>query len=483
MKTMTMKYYKDNREYIAALEKNNDLVRIKDEIDWDMEAGVIVRRVCEEGAPSPMMENIKDYPGHRYFGAPLATYPRLATVLGLEPNSSIPEIAAEYLKRTSGTPIKPKIIDKAKAPCKENIITGDDVNLFDLPAPMVHDGDGGRYLGTWHFIVAKDPENDDVNWGMYRTMVYDSKTMVGPVLPFSDMGKMLYGKCAPKGKTLPFAMVIGPDPISAIASCAPSSIPEPELAGLMMGEPVELVKCETSDLEVPAHAEIIIEGEILPDFKLDEAPFGEYTGYRTSPREPRTVYRVKCITYRNDPITTISNMGVPTDEGQLLRSFSLGLELDKLLRSQGIPITGVYMLPESTHHMMVVGVKPIYSNIAAQIAQLAFGSKLGPWFHMVVVVDDTIDIYNYREVYHAFTTRCHPKNGIHVWDGVGTPLNPFATKHERTWSLGPKVLFDCTFPLDWDKNDRPLLVSSKTVYPKDLQEKVAARWADWGFKR
>ncbi len=476
--------HNDNREYMAALEQYGELVRIKQEVDWDMEAGAIVRKVCEDKLPAVVMENIKDYPGHTYFGAPLASYRRLAISLGMEPDSSIPAIAAEYLQRTNRPPIKPVLIDKSQAPCKQNILLGEDADLSKLPAPMVHDGDAGRYLGTWHFVVTKDPENSDVNWGMYRQMVYDGKTMVGPVLPFSDMGKMFYGKAVPKGQTLPFATVIGPDPLSAIASCAPSPIPETEFAGQLHGRPVELVKCETCDLEVPAHAEIIIEGEVLPDVQLEEAPFGEYTGYRTSPRELRTVYRIKAITHRNNPITTISNMGVPTDEGQLLRSFTLGLELDKLLRSQGIPITGVFMLPESTHHVMVVGVKPIYSNIAQQIAQLAFGSKLGPWFHMVVVVDDRVNIYNYGEVFHAFTTRCHPFKGIHAWEGVGTPLNPFASAEERRLSKGSKVLFDCTWPLDWDKmSEVPRLVSFKTVYPQAIQDKVLANWESYGFKR
>jgi 4-hydroxy-3-polyprenylbenzoate decarboxylase len=282
---------------------------------------------------------------------------------------------------------------------------------------------------------------------------------------------------------MPFATVIGPDPISAIAASAPAPMPETDFAGMLMGKPIELVKCETVDLEVPAHAEIIIEGEILPDVSLEEGPFGEYTGYRTSPRDFRQVYRVKAITFRNDPITTISNMGVPTDEGQLLRSFSLGLEMDKLLRSQGIPITGVYMMPESTHHLVIVGVKPIYTNIAAQIAQTVFGSKLGPWFHMVVVVDDKCDIYNFDEVLHALTTKCHPINGIHIWQGVGTPLYPFLSAEERKNSVGPKVLFDCTFPLNWDPmSEVPSLVSFKTVYPKEIQEKVLANWKNYGFK-
>jgi len=475
--------YKDNREYLKALDAAGELVTIEQEVDWDLEAGAIVRKVCEDQGPSPLMNKIKDYPGHRYFGAPLSTYRKLAISLGLDPGSSIPEIAGVYLKRTNKAPVKPVMVNRSQAPCKENIVTGEDVDLFSLPAPMVHEGDGGRYLSTWHFVVTKDPDNGDVNWGMYRQMVYNSRTMTGPLLPFSDGGKVFHGKYVPRNKPMPFATVIGPDPVSAIAASAPSPIPEPEFAGMLMEKPVELVKCETVDLEVPAHAEIIIEGEILPNVQLEEGPFGEYTGYRTSPREMRTVYRVKAITYRNDPITTISNMGVPTDEGQLLRSFSLGLEMDKLLRGQGIPITGVYMLPESTHHLVVVGVKPIYTNIAIQIAQLVFGSKLGPWFHMVVVVDEKTDIYNFNEVLHALTTRCHPIKGIHIWQGVGTPLYPFLSAEERTLSVGPKVLFDCTFPLNWDPfSEVPRLVSFKTVYPPEIQQKVLANWEKYGFK-
>ena len=230
-----------------------------------------------------------------YFGDTLATYPRLATILGLDSKAPIPQITAEHLKRSTGTPISPKLIDKSEALCKERIITGDGVDLLKLPVPMTLEGDGGRYLDTWHFVVAKDPENGDVNWGTYQIAVYDSKTLVGPLLPFSDMGKMLPGNCSFEGKTLHFAMVIGPDPISAIASCASSSIPEPDLAGLMMGKPVELVKCETCDLEVPAHAQIIIEGEVL----------------RTSAREARTIYRIKCITCRRTRLPLFPTWAYP----------------------------------------------------------------------------------------------------------------------------------------------------------------------------
>jgi phenylphosphate carboxylase alpha subunit len=473
---------KDNREFIKALEASGDLVTVEQEVDWDLELGAIVRRVCEQQVQSPYFKKIKDYPGFEAFGAPMATYRRLAIALGLDAATPIPEIAKVYVQRTMSKPIDPVIVDAKDAPCKANIWTGDDANLLHLPGPMVHDGDGGRYLATWHFVVSKDPETQAINWGMYRMMVFDEKTMVGPVLPFSDMGKMFYGKYVPKNQPMPFAAVLSADPVSSLASCAPSPIPEDQLAGMLMGEPVELVKCETCDLYVPAHAEIIIEGEVMPNIQIEEAPFGEYTGYRTSPREPRTVYRIKTITFRDDPIMMVSNMGVPTDEGQLLRSFSLGLEMHKLLESQGIPITGVFMLPESTHHMVVVGVRPAYSNIASQIANLIFGSKLSPWFHMVIVVDEETDIYNKDEVIHALSTKCHPARGIRIYENdVGTPLNPYASPAERKMSRGAKVLFDCTFPLDWPKSDLPIKVSFNSMYPKEIQEKVISNWANYGY--
>jgi 4-hydroxy-3-polyprenylbenzoate decarboxylase len=477
--------FEDNREYLEALGKYGDMVRIEQEVDWDLEAGAIVRRVCETQAPVPFFQNIKDYPGFRMSGALLSTYNRLAVALGLDFDTPIPEIGRVYIERTAGEPIPPVLIDKKNAPCKENVLLGEDADLFKLPIPMVHEGDGGRYVGTWHFVVAKDPENGELNWGMYRLMAHDRKTMAGLVLPFSDMGKMFFGRCEPNNRPLPFAAVIGPDPLSAMASSAPAAIPEDLFCGMLRGKPVEMVKCETVDLEVPAHAEIIIEGDLIPNVKIEEGPFGEYVGYRTSPREKRSVFRIKCITYRNNPILTMANMGMPTDEGQLLRSFSLSLEMDKLLRSQGIPITGVYMYPESTHHLVVVGVKPAYTNIATQIANLVFGSKLSPWFYYVVVVEDDVDIYNWAAVMHTFSTRCHPATGIRIYEqGLASPITTFLEPEDRKLGRGAQVLFDCTFPIHWDKQtERPRLISFNTAYPEEIKERVMKNWTNYGYDK
>ncbi|MBW2016486.1 MAG: UbiD family decarboxylase, partial [Deltaproteobacteria bacterium] len=155
---MAYTYPKDNREFINLLKKYGDLVTVEQEVDWDLEMGAIVRRVCEKKLPSPYFKKIKDYPGFEALGAPLATYRRLAIAMGLGSDASIPEIAEEYVRRTTAEPIPPVLIDRKDAPCKDNILMGEEADLFKLPAPMVHDGDGGRYLATWHFVVSKDPE-------------------------------------------------------------------------------------------------------------------------------------------------------------------------------------------------------------------------------------------------------------------------------------------------------------------------------------
>lgn len=132
---MTNKFYKDNREFIKALEANDDLVTIHQEVDWDLEMGAIVRRVCEKKSASPYFKKIKDYPGFEALGAPLATYRRLAIAMGMSPNAPVPEISDEYVKRTTGAPVKSIRVDRKKAPCKENILMGDEADLFKLRVP------------------------------------------------------------------------------------------------------------------------------------------------------------------------------------------------------------------------------------------------------------------------------------------------------------------------------------------------------------
>lgn len=167
--------YKDVREFIAALEKNGEAIKIEKEVTWNLEAGAILRKTYEDRLPAPFFQKISGYPkGYRMFGGSLSNTDRIALSFGMPKGTHPRALINEYLKRKE-KPIKPIIVNTG--PCKENIHLGEDVNLFEFPAPMLHEGDGGRYLCTWHLNIQKDPDSKWVNWGMYRSMIHTKNTM------------------------------------------------------------------------------------------------------------------------------------------------------------------------------------------------------------------------------------------------------------------------------------------------------------------
>ena len=474
---------KDSREFVERLDKVGEIVRVKQVVDWDCEAGAIVRRTCETQGPAVLFENIKDYPGHRILGASCASFKRVAVGLDLDPEISIRELCDEVYLRAERR-IKPVVV--AKAPCQENVVTGEDVDLTAFPAPLVHDGDGGRYISTWHFVVTKDPASDWVNWGMYRQMIHSKNLMGGLMLPTSEAGKMK-AEYEAKGQNMPFATVIGADPVCLMAGGFPvgPGISEVDVAGGLRGVPVELVKCKTNDLMVPANAEIIIEGEVLRGVTLEEGPFGEFTGYRTAPRTPRPVYKVNCITWRNNPILTMSNMGMPVDDSHVT-TVPLGyiIPIRRLLEAQKLPVTGVFVPPEMVGFGIIVGTKVPYNHIATHIAHIVFSVPvLWGYCSKLIVVDDTVDPYNMTEVLHAVATKCHPTRGVTTFPTCGTPLQPYLSLQERLQGHSSHLVLDCTWPVEWDpETEKPPMVSFKHMYTEEMQKKVLENWSSYGFK-
>ncbi len=470
--------FDDNRQFIEALEKTGDVVRIKQEVDWDLEVGAITRRVCERHDPAPFFECIKDYPeGYRIFGAPLATEKRFAAALGLDRDTSFREIQAVYARRLEH-PVKPVVV--RDGPCKENVILGEDVDLHRFPAPMVHEGDGGRYMATWHAIVSKSATRDWTNWGMYRAMILNRRHMAGLCEPYSHQWAIwkTYG-----GKNMPIAIVIGADPLSSMIATARAfgSQSEADYAGALRQAPVELVKCETNDLLVPAHAEIVLEGDCISGIQVNEGPFGEYPGFSTRARAPQTLYRITAITHRNNPILTMSCMGVPVDDAALVKSVDLGVFFKKILQRHKMPVTDIYIPPEGATFLAVVGVKPVYSNIASQVGRI-FSANMAATYKIIVVGDD-VDVFNMKEVMHMFATKCHPSRGVKISDseidfvGLIPYINPEETRLRKTAS----VVFDCTWPGEWPQEIVPRKMSFDQAYPKELQEKILGSWEKYGF--
>lgn len=470
---------RDLRDFIKVLDKAGQLVKVKQEVDWNLEVGAITRRACELQERATLFEKVKGADGVRILGCPCATYARTALAMGMEANTSVKEIGREFEKRIS-KPIDPSRVKSG--PCKENIIKGKDINLFNFGAPMIHDGDGGRYIGSWHLIVTRDLDSDWVNWGTYRQMIHNENTMGGTVSDHQHIGQ-IYKKYEKANKPMPFATAIGTEPLCVLVSALPipAGVNEADVAGGLRKKPVDLVKCETVDLEVPAHAEIVIEGHVPPGVRIEEGPFGEFTGFSSAPRAPRPIFEVSCIAHRNKPILTMSNMGMPVDDSSIIMTIGVRSAVMKALA--GLPVVEAAMLPYSSIFLAVVSVERAYSGIAQNIADAIWGSKLGSQTPFVVVVDADVDVFDLKEVIHAIVMRCHPVRGVHPRSNCpGHGLMPFLNSRERLWAEGAHLLLDCTWPMDWHPHTEiPPVISFGTSYPKKLQNKVLDNWGKYGF--
>lgn len=488
--------YKDFREYIDALERAGELQRVKKEVDWNLEIGAITRRVQDLLAPAPLFENITGYPDFRILSAPTSLssrnmYARIALAFGLPGDLSPKEIINHYVEGRKH-PILPILVSKGS--CQENILTGNEVDLYKLPAPLIHEGDGGRYLSTWHAVITKDPETGWVNYGMYRQMIHGKNTIGIPFLPGVEHWAIQHVKNIAKKKRTEVAVAIGAEPVTPIIAAAgvPVGTNEADVIGGLRGEPLELVKCETVDLEVPATSEIVLEGYIEPvdprggenEEAKQEGPFGEYPGYRSKTPVPALVMHVTAITHRNDPILTMSNMGVPVDDNAAIVSITGSGELLDELREKGLPITSVFFPPQGVAHFCAISSAIPFHAYPRDLSMHVWATRMGKMYgHMLMVTNEDVDVTDLTQIMWALTTRVHPERGIWVLPKtLVSPLIPWASLEERKKMMGAKVLFDATWPLDWPSDWVPEVASFQKLWPKEIQNKVLNCWEEYGFK-
>jgi 4-hydroxy-3-polyprenylbenzoate decarboxylase len=476
--------FPDLRSFLDKLDREGELCHVGTEVDWHLELGAISRRALDIRAPALLFEAIKGYAPDRgrvlanIFGRSKAAHGRFALALGLPSDIPIVDLIAEFAQ-LSTLRIPPRVVKTGS--CKENIMRGPDVDLLHFPVPTIHGGDGGRYIGTWHVNVTKDPDTGLVNWGMYRHLVHDANHLGWWVAPAQHAAATFYQKYEPRGERMPIAIVIGTEPMSSImAGCpVPAGVSEADVVGGMRGAPVELVACETIDLEVPAHAEIVIEGEVVPGARIDEGPFGEFTGYMAADRAPRPVIEVKCITHRNNPILTISNIGKPWDEESVLGSAGWSALLGQALRAQGHRFKEVYVPPPL--QAVVMSVNPPYPGYLQTLASAIWSSKLGIYRPYIFFVGEDVDVTDMDDVFWCMTTRLHPSNGIHIQkDTPALALWPWLLPDERRLRRAPRVYFDATFPPEWG-DAAPRVIDFAQGWPKDVQQLVLDRWSDYGI--
>lgn len=474
--------YSDLRDFMAKLEAQGELKRVKAEVDWNLEIGAITKRALELKKPALLFEKVKGYsPDYQILASPVGpTRPiiqgRLALALDLPKDTPTFSLIEEFATRSKRR-IKPVVLPTG--PCKENIT--DKVDLTKFPAPLIHGVDAGRYIGTWHIDVTKDPDTGWVNWGIYRHMLYDEKTIAWFCYDIQHGPQIFYRKYEARGKPMPIAIAIGTEPVSTIVSATgvPAQVDEADVAGGIRGKPLELVKCETVDLEVPASSEIVIEGMVYPGERREEGPFGEFTGYDAGGKFLWPVIHVTCVTHRNNPILTMTNVGKPWDDSTIIYSIAHSALVINNLRERGIPFKSLYVPPPSL--AVIVSAAPEFAGFSHTLAAAIWSCKPVMNRPYVIVVDEDVDVTNIEDVFWCLTTRLHPERGIHIQKGGPvTTLAPFLNPKERQERTCARALWDATFA-GAACGERPTIIDFEHAWPEEIREKVLSRWSEYGI--
>jgi len=481
---------KDLREYLSVLESLDDVEHIDRRVSAVLEAAAITRWSTEQRRPAPLFDDVEGVePGFRLLGAagalssdrrhPLA---RVALSLGLSHDVTARELVEHLAAAHGKAPIPPKLISADEAPCKQNILLGEEATLDRFPIPLVHQDDGGRYVNTWGIIVASTPDRRWTNWSISRIMMIDGRHMTGLVLPQQHIG-VIWAEWEKIGKPMPFAVVQGGDPgVPMIGGMPiPADVDEGSFLGTLYGEPVEVVKCETIDLDVPATAEVVIEGHLSITRDATEGPYAEFHGYALPETSPEPVYTIEAITYRDNPIWPVTSTGRPPDDSQIAPAVGVSAEMVALLRNAGLPVTTGWLLVDTACHWMIITVPRHWRDVLPgtsttefvhRIGELMSTNRVGHMCPVTYLLDDDIDPTNTSDVLWALGTRIHPNLRQEHWPVPILPWYQCYTEEERHIGRGPIVVHDGLLPPAGDGRAHP--ATFDTLYPPNIRERVLA---------
>ncbi len=403
--------YKDLRAFLKKLEKEGELKRITAEVDWKLEVTEITDRVTKQGGPALLFENIK---GSK---VPLAinlfgTHRRMNLALEVNELQEVADRISGFIdfKTPSGLVDKLKMLPKLgelgaffpktvkSGPCKE-VVKRDGFSLLDFPIIQCWPQDAGRFI-TFPLVFTRNPETGKRNVGVYRMQVFDERT-TGMHWQTQKHGAEHFRRARSRygeGK-LEVAVAIGADPATVFCGIvpAPPDVDELLLAGFLRRSPVELVKCETVELEVPANAEIVLEGYVdLNEFRR-EGPFGDHTGYY-SLADDYPVFHVTCVTHRRDPIYLTTIVGPPPQEDYFM-GYAIERILLPIMKLQFPEIVDVHMPAEGIfHNLMIVSIRKSYPGHARKIMSAIWGLGQAMFTKVLVVVDEDVNVHDPGEV-------------------------------------------------------------------------------------
>ncbi|MFQ5851751.1 MAG: UbiD family decarboxylase, partial [Candidatus Binatia bacterium] len=459
--------YADLREFLHRLEKEGELAHVRPLVEINYEIGAVCRKTLDLHGPALFFDNIR---GHKI---PLvvnlfATRRRYAMAIDTTPE----ELHRHWAEHTL-RPIEPLLVKNG--PCKENVVNGKDVDLAEFPIPIWNELDGGPYI-TLPCHISKHPVTGSRNASTYRGQLHDSKTIGILAAPYRHIA-LHRNEALKRGEPLPVAIAIGVDPAITVASVAsfPYEVDELAMAGALRGEPVELVPCETVPLEVPATSEVVIEGEIDPNEKIEEGLFGEFTGYYGI-KMPRPIIKIKAITYRNNPIYAASYEGLPPHDTDLLMGVPIETEILRL-----VPLPGIQKVHVTEGGCgafnCIISVKKQFEGYGKMIGMAALGTWGARYVKTLIVVDEDVDPFNWTEVEWALATRVQPHRDVEILkDLVGCVLDPSLPLRERQTghSRTSKMIIDATA---YNANEFEIPCRPKP----DVMEKVNREWAEYGI--
>ena len=482
--------FKDLREFIAFLDGKGELRRIKTPISCELEITEVVDRTVKSGGPALLFENVEGYEIPVVINL-FGTHQRAAWALGVEHIDELTDRVRKLLSLAQGPPegmrgklkavadlagiarSQPKKVKRA--PCQEVVLVGEDLDVNMLPALKCWPMDAGRYI-TLPLVITRDPQSGRRNVGIYRMQIYDSHT-TGMHWQTHKVGAQHYRQGeVQRLERLEVAAALGGDPTTIWTGALPlpPDMDEIGVSGIIRQSPVEMARCKTVNLEVPAHAEFILEGYVIPGELRPEGPFGDHTGYY-SPAEDYPVFHLTAITHRRNPIYPTTMVGRPPTEdyfmgiaGVKLMLPALQLTLPEVL-DINMPAEGVFF------NLVIVSIKKEYPGHARKVMYALWGLGLLMLSKTIIVVDHFVDVHNLSEVAWRVTNNIDPASDITFADGPIDDLD-HATPVPK---YGSKMGIDATAkgPMDGRSREWP----PDIVMSEEIKQLVDGKWNEYGI--
>jgi 2,5-furandicarboxylate decarboxylase 1 len=436
----------DLRSHLRLLEERGRLARIKREVDPKFELTAVLKHVVSRGQAA-LFERVKG-----------SNLPLVSNIIGTREMLALafgttPARVVEKWSSCSNNPIEPVLA--SEGPVKEVVKIGDAASIDDLPLPTHCGKDAGPYI-TAGLVIARDPETELRNVSINRMMYRSARETGLRMMPPQHLG-LIQEKAERLGKPLEVAIAIGNHPFEMVVAATSFALGQDEftLSGGLRGEPLQLVKCETVDLEVPAFAEIVLEGEVVPDVREPEGPFGDFMQYYV-PVMNNHVFRLRAISHRHNPI--YQTIQASSTEDVHLLALSRESQVYEAVKRTGAKIRAISLSPTILN--CVIAIDKQFEGEPKNVAAAAFG--VYRWLKYCIVVDHDVDVFDLNDVWWAMATRSRPDKGtLLMADAMGFPRDPFNIHRS-------KLAIDATAPLgQWQEFERKIVPGTNEIRLED----------------